>query len=374
MTKPFLKKQYFALTLDPIHVGTGGYRLGHVDNTILRENGTNLPIIPGSSLNGVLRAYTAMAIQSEVEGDLVEKKDGFWVVDCKKYFKMKYLRPYYALMPDESFNPLISKYAKVVTTNGDEPLIMIDKEKKTHIYHSCAGKGANGGEGHCGQHNCIVCVAFGFSRGNNGSFQGLVQLYDMRVIFFPIYTTIGTVWITSTSILKEAGIADIESDIPTDRFITTITDKIDSLYLGGFEMRKYEDENAQNISQVESIPKQICNKIVTLSNSCFSRMVNDNLEVRTSVSIDPKTGAAETGALFTFEAIPRFTVMYFDLIYNKPEFFRIGGKKIPFNETDLITEVEKGMTVMESLGIGGMNTRGMGRVEVLNLNRSVEEE
>ncbi|PIV85091.1 MAG: type III-B CRISPR module RAMP protein Cmr4, partial [Nitrospirae bacterium CG17_big_fil_post_rev_8_21_14_2_50_50_9] len=37
MTKPFVKKTYYAMTLDPVHVGTGGYRLGRVDNTITRE-------------------------------------------------------------------------------------------------------------------------------------------------------------------------------------------------------------------------------------------------------------------------------------------------------------------------------------------------
>ena len=35
--------------LDPIE---GGYRLGRVDNTILRDAATNLPKIPGSSING----------------------------------------------------------------------------------------------------------------------------------------------------------------------------------------------------------------------------------------------------------------------------------------------------------------------------------
>ena len=51
MTNPTHEPQkYFALALDPIHVGTGGYRLGRVDLTIVREPGTNLPKIPGTSL------------------------------------------------------------------------------------------------------------------------------------------------------------------------------------------------------------------------------------------------------------------------------------------------------------------------------------
>ena len=49
------------IALDPIHVGTGGSRLGRVDNTIVRDPVTRIPKIPGSSLAGVMRAYTAMA-------------------------------------------------------------------------------------------------------------------------------------------------------------------------------------------------------------------------------------------------------------------------------------------------------------------------
>jgi CRISPR-associated protein Cmr4 len=52
--------KYFALALDPIHVGTGGMRLGRVDMTIVREPGTNLPKIPGTSLAGACRTYAAM--------------------------------------------------------------------------------------------------------------------------------------------------------------------------------------------------------------------------------------------------------------------------------------------------------------------------
>ena len=93
--QPYSLESYFAMTLDPVHVGTGGYRLGHVDNTIIRENATRLPKIPGSSLNGVLRSYTAMVIQGDATvDDVIAEKDGHIVVDCKKYHqKLKYLRP-----------------------------------------------------------------------------------------------------------------------------------------------------------------------------------------------------------------------------------------------------------------------------------------
>ena len=42
--KPF---SFAGMALDPIHVGTGGARLGRVDNTIVRDPVTRIPKIPG---------------------------------------------------------------------------------------------------------------------------------------------------------------------------------------------------------------------------------------------------------------------------------------------------------------------------------------
>jgi CRISPR-associated protein Cmr4 len=127
---------------------------------------------------------------------------------------------------------------------------------------------------------------------------------------------------------------------------------------------------------------QILERLVLVSDSLFPRIVNDNLEVRTSVAIGPATGAAEEGALFTYEAIPRATVMWFDIVYNKPEYFQIKvpkeaspeseeyeiqhGKASDQGWTWVRDNVEKGLTLIEHLGIGGMGTRGMGRVRILN--------
>src|SRR5438270_1402746 len=59
--KIYTQKRLLFMTLDPVHVGTGGYRLGRVDMTIARESGTNLPKIPGTSLAGATRSYAAMS-------------------------------------------------------------------------------------------------------------------------------------------------------------------------------------------------------------------------------------------------------------------------------------------------------------------------
>lgn len=45
----YTQQRYFFVALDPIHIGAGGYRLGRVDMTIVREPGTQLPKIPGTN-------------------------------------------------------------------------------------------------------------------------------------------------------------------------------------------------------------------------------------------------------------------------------------------------------------------------------------
>ena len=144
MAEPFVKKTYFAMTLDPVHIGTGGYRLGRVDNTITREPGTNLPKIPGSSIAGVTRAYTAMAIQQSVDKTKLtyKTKAGLLAVDSVEYKKMKYLRPKYVFNTNTDPENPSNKILKTVDT--ENPNIEKDSSDKEK-YYSCAGKGADDG-------------------------------------------------------------------------------------------------------------------------------------------------------------------------------------------------------------------------------------
>ena len=341
MTDPFVKKTYYTMTLDPVHIGTGGYRLGRVDNTITREPGTNIPKIPGSSISGATRAYTAMYVQSN--NPMIPAK-------------MKYQRP--------------DKTVSVKKEDGTE-------EDKI-IYYSCAGKGADDGEGHCGKPDCEVCVPFGFSKKGN-SFQGLAQFFDAQILFFPVHSMIGPVWITSPSILK-ALLGDDTFAVDKEKF-KAINNKEQPKKLNfGWLMLEQGTPNEIKVD-FSTFPDSgqfcnICNKIMSraylVSDSIFPRIVNDNLEVRTSVAIDPATGAAEDGALFTYEAIPRSTIMWFEVVYNKPEYFRINGQEIKKDDGKnadagwVRGNVENGLKYLETLGVGGMNTRGMGRLKVLN--------
>ncbi len=328
---PYRQKVYYGLAMDPIHVGTGGYRLGEVDLTIVREPGSNLPKIPGSSLAGSARAYTAMAT---------------------------------------------GRYRREERYDADD--------QKIH-YISCAGKGGEDGSEHCGEIDCPVCTTYGFTIGpQNRSFHGLAQFYDAQVLFFPVHSMVGPVWVTSPQVLAEAGY-----DLPPEQGLTGDTLRVAAgvgpldrgLNLGWLFLQVENDRlDADAIWSALSLPgdlARIRERLVLVPDHIFPIVVDSNLEVRTSVSIDPATGAAEEGALFTYEAMPRGTVLRFPIVYHNPQHYVFpvkDGDEIkpePFPaERDFAWvrgNVEKGLRLMEYLGVGGMSTRGFGRLRVLGL-------
>ena len=344
MAGPFEKITYYSVALDPVHVGTGGYRLGRVDLTIVREPATRTPKVPGSSLAGAARAYTAMAIQSEHP-------------DKKKYR-----------------NP-VPQTADGLSQEGRQP------------YTSCAGKGGDFGEGHCGRHDCEVCTAYGFSK-NKSSFQGLAQFFDAQILFFPVATSRGPVWVTSPAILLSVGqsVSEIEDDkfrkiVDGTQQNAAVPEKLNfgwlMLPLSSTKTASLDLTSALTPFKIGVYGQMLKDRLYLVPDRLFPRIVNGNLEVRTSVAISPATGAAEDKALYTYEAIPRGTILFFDVVYNKPEFFQINvdnrfenvahGKSLGEGWFWIKENVEKGLKLMQFMGVGGMNTRGMGRLEVLNI-------
>jgi CRISPR-associated protein Cmr4 len=313
-------------TIDPVHVGTGGMRLGRVDNSIVREPGTRLPKIPGTSLSGAIRSYAAY------------------------------------------------RYGK----------------------RSCSGK-----DGHCGHPTCPICYTFGSISGkeeNQKSFAGVVSIGDARLLLFPVYSMAGPVWVTSPSTLMDFG-AKQNLTISNDKArMAQGLKEYKNLNLGWLMIEKEGDLIINE--RLAKLPDMVKNRIVLVSEKLFSQVVNSNLEVRTSVSIDPETGAAESGALFTYEAIPRAAFLWMDVIvddYRHREPWQNDGVvwkyKVEQNKTNNNDQeneplypgpkqpkhpimennkpkgwrcpadvVAAGLEWAEHLGIGGMGTRGFGRI------------
>lgn len=343
-TEPnFQTHRYLLQTVDPVHIGTGGMRLGRVDNSIVREPGTRLPKIPGTSLSGAIRHYAAY------------------------------------------------RYGK----------------------RDCAGQA-----GHCGRPTCPICYTFGSISGageQQKSFAGVVSIGDARILLFPVYSMAGPVWVTSLSTLEDFGIVGLEVHGAEAKLASGLSNH-KHLNLGWLMVENKGDPELVGLP--DNLPAPVVERIVLVSDKVFSQVVNSNLEVRTSVSIDPKTGAAEDKALFTYEAIPRAAFLWMDVVvddYRDREIWQNGGvvwktykeklesdddTKVIWHDDDrkagplypdpkspeqLLPEKNKegtdmgwyspadvvraGLEWAEHLGVGGMGTRGFGRIRMINCHR-----
>ncbi|WP_297447004.1 RAMP superfamily CRISPR-associated protein [Desulfurobacterium sp.] len=203
----------------------------------------------------------------------------------------------------------------------------------------------------------------------------MIFFSDLQILFFPVFTIKGTKWITTASKLKETGIAPEIEDKQSEDKIKAETKDEKYLNLGWLYL---EVEGPHNIDKNKfKIPKfgkfnLKPEDVIVVPESLFAHIVNSNLEVRTSVAIDPITGAAKERALFTSEAIPRGTILHGTIrIFNKKAF---EGKKNDESNSEtlpetkyLIEALKESRHFYETLGIGGMTTRGFGRL-IINSN------
>jgi len=318
-TTDYQRLTYLFMCTDPVHVGTGGYRLGRVDNSIVREPGTNIPKIPGSSLHGAARAYAA------------------------SFFN----RP------------------------------------------SCAGQGVpkrndtqqnEQSDGHCGKEDCPVCYTFGYSKNTDeqSAYSGTVNVFDAEILLFPVHSLEGPVWISTKSRLER--LIDMSVNLPEPDHEESVTPLFVTaegfLSLGWLVLATTQSKQMETFFKSLSekpLPEQIKKHIVQVHENLFSHIVNSNLEIRTSVAINPERGAAEDKALFTYEAIPRTTILAADVVID--DYRRLHSPAIKKDDSIESSEnanrpaprdvLEAGLRLISWLGVGGMGTRGFGRMEML---------
>lgn len=313
--KLYTHQRFFFMTLDPVHIGTGGYRLGRVDNTIVREKGTNLPKIPGTSLSGSTRSYAAM---------------------------------YYG-KPEAA---------------GRQHMKMEKDQKK----------------------NCPIIYTFGTATETGGGQAGKISISDAHIVFFPVHSMAGPVWVCTKDAVEQAGFElNSVSDGDEETALTSLSWDKESLNLGWLLLKVESGLNVTPPTDISSKKewKAISGRIVLVSSKLFHQIVNSNLEVRTSVAINPETGAAEDKALFTYEAIPRAAWLWCDIIVDdyliNDKQSRIFPVERKFkdgkdNSGDSLEEtwnrpldvVRTGLKLIEYLGVGGMGTRGFGRMEIVS--------
>lgn len=344
-------QRYLLMTTDPVHIGTGGYRLGRVDNSIVREPGTRVPKIPGTSLHGAARSYAARL------------------------------------------------YENLHAAGKDH----------TGVTHPATDP---------------VCHTFGYVKEEveqgggtdkkSVAYSGVVNIFDAHVVLFPVHSMVGPVWVTTAERMKDGGFTVSQLPDEWDEGNGVFSwERKDPLNLGwlmlgaggkvGVSAQKKWDGERWNA---------VKDRIVLVREALFSHVVNSNLEVRTSVSIDPERGAAEDGALFTYEALPRATFLIMDTVLDDyrdafPERSRLEKwlnstlsdearirlksqgwlqagvvetsektAKLELNWSSPADVLKAGLQMLEWLGVGGMGTRGFGRVAIVGapLIRTYPEE
>ena len=232
-----------------------------------------------------------------------------------------------------------------------------------------------------------MCVTYGFTIGpQNRSFKGLAQFCDAQLLFFPVHSARGPIWVTSPSALASAGYDLPAAQRPAqDRMrvcneLMPAKDAANQRLNMGWLSLEIETEalDVEKLTAALGLAAglaEITKRLALVSDQFYGTVVNSNLEVRTSVSIDPATGAAEDRALFTYEALPRGTVLAFQVIYPDPKYFvfpewnaearHVQPAQLQVTRDDIAGYVRQGLEMMEYLGVGGMNTRGFGRLRVL---------
>jgi CRISPR-associated protein Cmr4 len=293
-----------------------------VDNSLTREPGTDLPKIPGTSLSGAVRSYAAY------------------------------------------------RYGKIRCAGQGQP----KKEKPD--------------SGHCGQDACPICYTFGYTVGQK-SRAGTINIFDAHIMLFPVHSMIGPVWVSTRRRLIEAGFAVNGAEpveTPGQESLVFTRARTEPLNLGWMLLpvsgqAKVTPPRSSDWANPEDWTA-IQDRVVLTPETLFSQIVNANLEVRTSVSINPETGAAHSGALFTYEAIPRATFLVLDVVQDEyrtdPEKSwsvttrSDGGAPLGTTWSKPLDVVESGLKWAAALGVGGMGTRGFGRIALVGSGWSMQ--
>lgn len=287
----------YLFALDPTHIGAGGYRLGRVDNTILRDAATNLPKLPGSSINGAARSAAI-----------------------------------YSLPDDERDKAM--QYAN----------------------HTLRKKGYEQ-RPHDGATDSVARV-FGYAEGDaeGQSRIGLVSFRDAEILAFPVPTMAGPRWITTPALLEAAGCANVPKVKNIEKVLVQTGDTpLKRINLGWILL----DSEPQSIPFPTFLNDQpgmahIRDKLVLVHDDLFPSLVNANLETRTSVSINFETGAGADGLLFTYEAAPRGTLYRGQVDFDDQRFPDLYAGSLALVQKGLALACHLGLGAMTTRGFGRM--------------------
>jgi len=332
-------------TLDPLHIGVGQDIMGEVDLPIDREEETGVPRIPGTSLKGGFRSHASWKL----------KMDGLKEKPC----------PGEQPMAQDADTPGIVERAMIL-------------------------------DDFCDQENCPLCQAFGYPslkmKGNQTTgreiqgHEGRIWFRDARLAFFPALTDRGTLWFSTPG--RAAAYLGMEGEASsfgwpelslneTEDMALSISPDIEKVVVGWIEISGInssgQDDVVQDVLDAlratgsnpcfpnERYWRYILGRTLLLDEINFYRVVETCLERRTCNRVDPETGAVSSGALFSYEALPRNCLLYSRLSMDN------SGFKASCSISSLEAVCNLAREGLARMGIGGLQTRGLGSILVTEL-------
>jgi CRISPR-associated protein Cmr4 len=329
-------------TLDPLHIGVGQDIMGEVDLPIDRESETGVPRIPGTALKGGFRAHAAWKL----------KMDGEKNKPCP----------------------------------GDQPA-----EQEGAAGEAGKTKGPRHRAHYCGITTCPICQTFGSpsiklknKEGENESIsghEGRVYFRDARLAFFPAATDKGTLWFSTPG--RAAAWLNLEEEEYPELLVSSTSslalwidqhNPVSSLRVGWIHMSGIKSTTKEPQIQLvldalrnatdRAFPsndywRHIIKHTVLLDDTSFYRLVETCLERRTCNRVDQDTGTVADGALFSYEALPRASLLYTRIHANNSFTEKIDG-----NYASPLAVCELAREGFARMGIGGMQTRGLGSLLV----------
>ena len=260
-----MKQQLLAIfTRTPMHIGAGS-SVGAVDLPIIRERHTGYPVIPGSSLKGVL-------------ADL-------WREETEE------------IVPDDKSEKPVDE---AVSTGKNAP-----KPRRVRKKDSDLAK------------------LFGADRDPKDAQSGKLLIGEGKILAFPVRSAKGGfAWLTCPLALsrlkRDAGLA---FTLPTlndaDACLAPECMGFDGkVILEEYCLKRDGDVPAdlvaalKKLSDDESWQEELAAHLVVVSDEFFSYFVANACEIAQHVKINPDTGTAEGGALFNQENVPSECLFY----------------------------------------------------------------
>ena len=330
-------RRYLLQLITPLHIGDGAMRIGPVDNTVIRRTGSREPYVPGTTLLGNYSQFCYQWASGRCPDLLQQEQNNLpHREDAAADGTLRRLTGYQFLFGLER------------RPEADE--VEFHREK-------------------------------------------LVRFSDAEILWMPCLTLKGPKLITTVNRFGRAlGAVDFP-EFAQDELLTHEDNLFNDGKLRGEKENQCDWLNLRNLKITanrqswqrnsdfhraieQKLPtawrkNKTAELLVFLAEEVFSHLVSKNVEIRTSVAIDPVTGAGEDGALFTYESLPRGTALYFEAAVSKmfADQYRppIAGGLTQAGSDGVWEVLAKTRPYFRWVGIGGMTSRGFGKCDILDL-------